>query len=95
MPTYVTLVRLTSTDQKAISELEIVWRECLNKMEIIGIKDIRAYGLLGRYDMIFIYEAPNEKVAARIPLSFISKGTSQTETWNAIPMEEFIKLTKS
>jgi len=42
---------------------------------------------------MFIYEAPNEKVAAGVPLSFTSRGTSQTETWTAIPMEELIKLT--
>jgi uncharacterized protein with GYD domain len=43
--------------------------------------------------MMFIYEAPDEKVAAIVPLSFSSqKGGAQTETWTAIPMDEFVKL---
>lgn len=42
---------------------------------------------------MFIYEAPNEKAAAGMPLSFASQGGGQTETWTAIPLEEFVKLT--
>jgi len=54
--------------------------------ERMKIKTIGAYGLLGRYDMMFIYEAPNEKVAAGMPLSFTPRGNGQTETWTAIPI---------
>jgi uncharacterized protein with GYD domain len=93
MPTYVTLVRLTSEGQKTASDLGKTWQEGVKKAEQMGIKTIGAYGLLGRYDLMFIYEAPNERIAAGMPLSFTSRGTSQTETWTAIPMEEFIKLT--
>jgi len=42
--------------------------------------------------MMFIYEAPNEKAAASLPMSFAPIGDAQTETWTAIPMEEFVKL---
>jgi len=42
--------------------------------------------------MMFIYEAPNEKAAASLPMSFAPRGDAQTETWTAIPMEEFVKL---
>lgn len=93
MPTYVTLVRLTSEGQKSAADLGKTWQEGVKKAEQMGIKTIGAYGLLGRYDMMFIYEAPDEKVAAAMPLSFTSRGTSQTETWTAIPMEELGKLT--
>jgi uncharacterized protein with GYD domain len=93
MPTYVTVVRLTSEGQRAASELAKRWQEGVEKAEQMGIKAIGGYGLLGRYDMMFIYEAPNEKVAAAMPLSFTSRGTSQTETWTAIPMEELARLT--
>ena len=44
-------------------------------------------------DMMFIYEAPDEKAAAGMPLSFSARGSGQTETWTAIPIEEFVKLT--
>ena len=58
----------------------------------MGIKHLAAYGVLGPYDMMFMYEAPNEKAAAALPLSFAPQGSGQTTTWTLIPMEEFMQL---
>ena len=92
MATYVTLVKFTSEGLKNIGNLGKQFEEGTKIAAQMGIKLIGAYSLLGRYDMMFIYEATDEKAAARMPLSFASGGGSQTETWTAIPMEEFIKL---
>ena len=94
MATYVTLVKFTSEGLKSIGDFGKEWEEGTKRIAQMGIKTIGAYGLLGPYDMMFIYEAPDEKAAASIPLSFSSqKGGAQTETWTAIAMEEFVKLT--
>jgi uncharacterized protein with GYD domain len=93
MPTYVTLVKFTSEGLKNMATLGTKWQEGVKAAERMGIKTIGAYGLLGRYDIMFIYEAPNEKAAANMPLSFAPQGGGQTETWTAIPMEDFTKLT--
>ena len=93
MPTYVTLVKFTSEGLKNVGTLGDKWERGVKTAEQMGIKHVSAYGLLGTYDMMFIYEAPNEKVAAGMPLSFAPDGGAQTETWTAIPMEEFIGLT--
>ena len=92
MPTYVTLVKFTPEGLRNVADFGKLWEEGQKRAEQMGIKSIGAYGLLGRYDMMFIYEAPNEKIAASMPLSFAPGGTGQTETWTAIPMEEFIQL---
>ena len=90
---YVTLVKFTSEGLKSMDELGNEWEEGTKRVAQMGIKTIGAYSLLGRYDMMFIYEAPDEKAAAVVPMSFASrKGGVQTETWTAIPMEEFVKL---
>jgi uncharacterized protein with GYD domain len=94
MATYVTLVKITPQGLKSVDELGKEWGEGAKRVAQMGIKTIGAYGLLGPYDMMFIYEAPDEKVAAIVPMSFSSgKIGGQTETWTAIPMEEFVKLT--
>lgn len=92
MPTYVTLLKMTSDGLKGVADFKKSWEEGRKRGEQMGIKPIGAYGLLGRYDMMFIYEAPNEKVAAGMPLSFAPEGSAHTETWTAIPMEEFVEL---
>jgi uncharacterized protein with GYD domain len=93
MPTYVTLVKFTPEGLKSVVNFGKTWKEGQKMAQKMGIKSISAYGLLGPYDMMFIYEAPDEKVAASMPLSFAPRGDGQTETWTAIPMEEFAKLT--
>jgi uncharacterized protein with GYD domain len=61
--------------------------------EQIGIKPIAQYGLLGPYDLMFIYEARDEKAAASNSLFQSAKRGGEMETWTAIPMQEFAKLT--
>jgi uncharacterized protein with GYD domain len=92
MAMYVTLVKFTSEGLKSIGDIGKMYEEGTKRAAQMGIKSIGAYGLLGPYDMMFIYEAADEKVAASMPLSFSSRGIGQTETWTAIPMEEFVKL---
>jgi len=93
MATYVTLVKFTSEGLKNVGDLGQTFGEGMKTVAQMGIKTIAAYGLLGPYDMMFIFEAPDEKAAAAVPLSFAPRGVGQTETWTAIPMEEFVKLT--
>ena len=51
--------------------------------------------MLGPYDVMLIYEAPDEKVAAGMCVSTATKWGGETETWTVIPMEEFVKLAAS
>ena len=52
------------------------------------------YALLGPYDFLDIYEAPNEEVAAKVSLISLESGASQAESWVAIPYKRFIELAK-
>ncbi len=93
MATYVTLLKFTSEGLKSITDIGKAWEEGRKTAEKMGIKSIGAYSLLGPHDMMFIYEAPDEKAAAGLCLALASKkGDAQTETWTAIPMEEFAQL---
>ncbi len=55
-----------------------------------GVKIIDTYWSLGRYDAVWIYEAPNEKVA--IQLGIDAGDAMKTETLVAISREEALKL---
>lgn len=57
-----------------------------------GVKILGSYWTLGRYDAVWIYEAPNEKVA--IQLGIEAGDLMQTQTLVAISREEALKLLK-
>ena len=92
MPTYVTLVKSGAEGVKSMGDLRKGYEEGTKMAEQMGIKIIGAYGVLGPYDMMYIYEAPDEKVALGSSMAQVAKWGGETETWTVIPMEEFIKL---
>jgi uncharacterized protein with GYD domain len=47
------------------------------------------YALLGRYDTMFIAEAPDDETIARLALTIGSKGNVHTETLRAFTMDEY------
>ncbi len=55
-----------------------------------GVRIIGTYWTLGKYDAVWIYEAPNEKVA--IQLGIDAGEAMQTQTLVAISREEAMKL---
>ena len=61
----------------------------LKELEKQGIKT-KIYWTLGRYDSVAIVEAPSEKEAMKIMLTF--QGLVETETMTAVPREEAIQL---
>ena len=50
------------------------------------------YALLGKYDFLDIYEAPDEETAAKVSMISLSNGATLAESWTAIPYNKFLKL---
>ena len=92
MATFISLVKFSGESMKKIGDFGGVYEEGVKMGQQMGIKSIGAYATLGPYDAMFIYEAPDEKTAAAMVLSIATKQGGETETWTAIPMEEFTQL---
>lgn len=94
MAMYMTMVRFTHQEARSISNFCKDWQESAKRIEGSGIKLVGSYGILGPYDMAFVFEAPDQEKAAGVPLaiSYLDPGI-QTETWSVIPMEELAGLT--
>ena len=53
------------------------------------VKSVTSYALLGSYDFLHIFEAPDANTAAKVALLAQAFGAGTTETLTAIPFEEF------
>jgi uncharacterized protein with GYD domain len=88
MPHYVTLMRWTS---QGIAGLP-AWRERVEEgqriIEDAGGSLVGVYVTLGRYDMVEIFEAPNDETAAEIILKLQRHGAEHTETLRAFTRDE-------
>ena len=56
------------------------------------VRRISSYALLGTYDFMHIFEAPNAATAAKVALLANRFGVSSTQPLTAIPFSEFKEL---
>jgi uncharacterized protein with GYD domain len=94
--TYILMTKLSSDTSRNVGDREQMGREWMKQVkekcpEVI-FKD--HYALLGRYDFLDIYEAPDEETAAKVSLISMSNGAFQSESWLAIPYKRFLELTE-
>jgi uncharacterized protein with GYD domain len=62
------------------------------KQKCPDVKFLHHYALLGPYDFLDIYEAPDEETAAKVAMISLQKGAFQAESWTAIPYKRFLEL---
>ena len=94
MTTFILLSKISLEGAKNVQSLGQMDQEFQRqlKAKFPKVKRIASYALLGGYDFLHIFEAPDAKVAARVALLANAFGVSSTETLTAIPFEEFHKM---
>ncbi len=91
MATYVLLTRLTPESAKSPGDLIRVEKAVSERIrkECSEVKWISSHAILGPYDYLDLFEAPDEMSAAKVAAIVRSFGHAQTETWTAVPWERF------
>ena len=88
MPHYITLMRWTS---KGVAGLP-GWRERVEEgertIEEAGGKLVGVYVTLGRYDVVEIFEAPDDEIAVEILMKLQRYGAEHTETLRGFTRDE-------
>lgn len=97
MATYILVTKLScelTKDMKKRAEIGRQWMERVRK-ECPEVKFVGHYALLGPYDFLDIYEAPDEETAAKVSMISLSSGATAAESWTAIPYKRFLEITKN
>ncbi len=91
MAIYVMMSTLTDEGRKTLKSNPGRIKEVNKEVESMGVKILAQYALLGVYDFVNILDAPDNKVVSKVALELGSRGTLQTMTMAAMPMEQFIE----
>jgi uncharacterized protein with GYD domain len=96
MQTFVLMTKLAPEMSKQVKDQEKLGRVWLEqvKEKCPQVKFIAHYALLGPYDFLDIYEAPDEETAAKVSLISLQSGAFTAESWVAIPYKRFVELTE-
>ncbi|MEA1963693.1 MAG: GYD domain-containing protein [Candidatus Aerophobetes bacterium] len=94
MAIYVMLTTLTSEGRKTLKEKPERVKEVNQEVEKMGVRILQQYAVLGSYDFVNILDAPNNEVISKVAVELSSRGTIQTTTLPAIPVDDFIQAVK-
>jgi uncharacterized protein with GYD domain len=96
MQTYILLTKLSpevSRKMKERMQIGHLWLDQV-KEKCPEVKFLSHYAILGQYDFLDIYEAPDSETAAKVSIISQANGASAAESLIAIPYKRFLKLTE-
>ena len=94
MPTYVLMTRLApdclgdANDRRSKGK---DWLDRVNKA-CPEVKWIAHYALLGQYDFMDLYEAPDDATAHKVSMISREEGAISAESWPALSYDKHLKL---
>ncbi|HLE79657.1 MAG TPA: GYD domain-containing protein [Dehalococcoidia bacterium] len=96
MATYVMLTKLSAEAVKDPRSIEQLGKDVTQKLkvQVPQVNWLASYSILGPYDYLDIFEAPDERSASQAALIVRTFGHATTETWTAIPWDRFLGLVK-
>ena len=96
METYIMLTRLSPETVDEPKFIEKVEKKVIDRIRKAcpEVKWIGSYSVLGPYDYVDIFEAPNGEIATKVALLIRSLGHATTETWVATKWDRFVQLAR-
>ncbi|MCH9025091.1 MAG: GYD domain-containing protein [candidate division Zixibacteria bacterium] len=96
MQTFFLMTKLSPEVTRRIKDRESLGRAWMSqvKEKCPEVKFISHYGVLGPYDFIDIFEAPDADSAAKVSMISMANGAAAAESWMAIPYKRIIELAK-
>lgn len=96
MATYVMLTRVSPDALKGPQAFETLGRDVAGRLEkdCPEVRWISSYSVLGPYDYVDVFEAPDESSATKVALIVRSFGHATTEIWPALPWPRFRELAR-
>lgn len=97
MQTYVLLTKLSPDVTRQMKDRAQIGRSWMDqvKEKCPEVKFVAHYALLGQYDFLDIYEAPDEEIAAKVSMISQANGALQAQSLIAIPYKRFVELTQT
>ena len=94
MKTFILMTKLTPEIGKRIKERHQLGREWLERVKekCPDVKFISHYALLGQFDFMDIYQAPDDETAAKVSLISREYGAFEAQSLTAIPYKQFLDL---
>jgi uncharacterized protein with GYD domain len=92
MAAFIMAMTINPNAKRAHPDLSRQVNTSLEVFALNGVKVVKLYATLGRYDYLAMFDATEQKAAFKIASEINALGILETETWPVIPYEEFSQL---
>jgi len=92
MPTYITLAKFTGQGAKTVRDTTKRAKMFIELAKKRKVSYKAIYWTMGRFDVISVFEAPNDETATALVLDLGSKGNVSTQTMRAFSAGEMGKI---
>ena len=96
MQTYILLTKLSPDVTRQMKDRAKIGRTWIDQVreKCPEVRFIAHYALLGQYDFLDIYNAPDEETAAKVSMISQANGALHAQSLIAIPYKRFVELTQ-
>jgi uncharacterized protein with GYD domain len=94
MSTYILMTKMGPEVCRDVQHREMIgkrWKKAIAE-KCPQVRFQAHYALLGSYDFLDIYDAPNEEIAAKVSMITLAQGAVTAESWTAIEYGRFLQL---
>jgi uncharacterized protein with GYD domain len=95
MTTYVALVNWTDQGSRDVAGSPKRLDAARKQLESMGGRVHSVYMTMGEYDLVLIYDAPDDAIAARLSLMLGRQGNVRTKTMKAFPEAAYREIVTS
>jgi len=97
MATFLMLTRLSPDAIRSPKSLEELERKAMERIraECSGVKWLANYAILGPYDYLDIFQAPDMETAFKVATLIRTLGHAQTEVWSGIEWAKFKDMVRN
>ena len=92
MPRYVLMTRLSPPALRDADVRRSTGRQWLDRVKekCPEVKWVSHYAILGPYDFMDLYDAPDAETAQKVSLLSRAEGAVAAESWQALPYEQYL-----
>jgi len=97
MPTFIMMTRLSPEAARSPQALEDLERQAMTRIrkDCPTVEWITSYAVLGPYDYLDIFRAPDMETACQVSTLIRTFGHAQTEIWTAMEWEQFKEIIRA
>lgn len=94
MAKYIIISHLTDEGARSLKRNPDRLKEVNRELDAMGVKVLEQFAVHGNFDFLNIVEAEDSNAMSRAVVEMASRGGIKTETYTAIPIDEFIESLK-